>query len=355
MVRTRHMWLVAVASLAFAGGACKKDEPKAADKPADKADKPAEKTDKPAEPGMGKPVDKVPAATPSVNANAGDLALLPLDSEVVMGLNWAQLQKSDLWKQFVEPKLMAQAAPGIEKFKAACGFNPMETITSVSAGVKGVGEPKPTGAFVVHGIDKAKVMSCMDKAKEEAKKDGTDVVVEGDIILIKDAKGDNVGFTFTNDSTLLAVVGPAATKEGVTEAAAGKGTLATSATFTEMYSKINTGDSLWMLMNGNSKAFDKMPMGMKLKAMFGSLNVTDGLALDLRVRLDSADKAAELANMGKMQAAQAAKMVDKLEITNDGADVHVEVALSQAKLQSLVKQFGGMLGGMGGGGSMGAP
>jgi hypothetical protein len=90
--------------------------------------------------------------------------------------------------------------------------------------------------------------------------------------------------------------------------------------------------------------------------MYGSLNVTDGLALDLRMRLDSPDKAAELANMGKMQAAQAAKMFDKLDISADGADVHIQVGLSQQKLNDLIKQFGGMLGGaMGGGMAGGAP
>lgn len=149
------------------------------------------------------------------------------------------------------------------------------------------------------------------------------------------------------------MIGPAATKEGVTEAASGKGTLATSPTFTEMYGKINTSDSLWMLMNGNSKAFDKMPMGVKLKALFGSLNVTDGLALDMRARLDSPDKASEMANMGKAQAAQAAKMFDKLDISADGADVHVQIGLSQEKLKALITQFGGMLGGAMGGGMAG--
>ncbi len=352
MVRNRSAWLVAALAIGLTGGACKKDEAKPADKtPAGSADKVA---DKAADPGMAKPVEKAATPAPGVNANAGDLALLPLDSEVVMGLNWSQLQKSDLWTKLVAPKLMASAQPGLEKFKAACGFDPMQTITSLSAGVKGIGDTaQPTGAFVVHGLDKAKTMGCMDKAKEEAKKDGSEVTIDGDIVLVKDAKGTNVGFTFTNDSTLLAVLGPAATKEGVAEAAAGKGTLATSATFTEMYSKINTQDSLWMLMNGNSKAFDKMPMGVKMKALFGSLNVTDGLSLDVRARLDSADKAAELANMGKMQAQQAAKMFDKLDISNDGADVHVQVGLSQQKLQALVQQFGGMLGGAMGGGMAG--
>jgi hypothetical protein len=126
----------------------------------------------------------------------------------------------------------------------------------------------------------------------------------------------------------------------------------------EMYSKINTQDSLWMLMNGKSKAFDKAAtMGFKLQAVFGSINVTDGLTLDFRMRVESPDQATTVANTFKSQAAGAASMFDKLDITNDGSDVKLAIALSNAKLQALIKQFAPMLGGMGGGGmgGMGGP
>ena len=45
---------------------------------------------------------------------------------------------------------------------------------------------------------------------------------------------------------------------------------------------------------------------------------------------------------------------DKLSIVGDGSDVRFTVALSELKLQQLVKNFGSMLGAFaGGGGSMG--
>jgi hypothetical protein len=43
-------------------------------------------------------------------------------------------------------------------------------------------------------------------------------------------------------------------------------------------------------------------------------------------------------------------MVDKLEVGNDGSDVKVSVAMSQQKLEGLVKNLGAMFGGRGGGG-----
>src|SRR5512146_2539723 len=93
MVRFRNGWLVAVVALGLGAAACKKSDDAKKTDPAN--DKVADKTD-------NKTPDKgdKPAVMPISDQNAGDLALLPVDSEVVMGLNIAQLQQSALWKQF---------------------------------------------------------------------------------------------------------------------------------------------------------------------------------------------------------------------------------------------------------------
>jgi hypothetical protein len=116
-----------------------------------------------------------------------------------------------------------------------------------------------------------------------------------------------------------------------------------------MYGKVKTSDSLWFLLNGNSKVFEKVAaMGIKPKAVFGSLNVTDGLSLDMRMRMETPDAASQLANMGKAQIQQAAKMFDQIDVNADGSDVKFTVVLSNQKLQALISQFSGMFGGLGG-------
>jgi hypothetical protein len=136
---------------------------------------------------------------------------------------------------------------------------------------------------------------------------------------------------------------------------AGNSALKSSPPFLDMYSKVKTTDSLWGLMNGSSQVFDKMgSMGIKAKAMFGSLNVTDGLSLDLQLRLETPDAAKQLTEMSKQQMTQAAKMFDQIDVSANGSDVKYTVVLSNAKLQALIAQFGPMLGafsGMGGGGA----
>jgi hypothetical protein len=354
MVRFRNGWLVAVVALGLGFAACKKNDDAKSDKAADKT---ADKTpDKAGDKAGDKGGDK--AVTPISDANASDLSLLPADSELVMGLNIGQLSQSALWKQF-GPKIMDKAAGGLADFKAQCGFDPLEAVKSIAIGLKGIGGTgNPEGAVVIHGPDKAKVTGCVDKMKAQAAAKGTEITVDGDVVIVKDKKGVSTAFTFVNDTTMLGVVGPNGTKDGVKDAAKGGSTLKSSATFVEMYQKINTQDSLWMLINGNAPFMSKASgMGVKPKAVFGSINVTDGLTLDLRVRLATPDEAAQFVNMMKGQTgnAQVKAMFDKLDVTSDGADAKFSVAMSNQKLQALIAMAAGMMGGMmgGGGGGMG--
>src|SRR6185312_107351 len=182
MVRIRSGWLAAIAAVGLVTGACKKND------------------DKTAHTGSGATTTTTTTtsgdkATPVAVAGADDLSLLPVDSEMVMGLNFAQLQTSALWKQF-SPKLMEKAATGLAEFKVACGFDPLEAVKSVSMGLKGLGGAQPDGVIVVHGPEKAKVMACVGKAKEEAAKKGTDITVDGDVFIVKDKSGQPSAFTF---------------------------------------------------------------------------------------------------------------------------------------------------------------
>ena len=346
MTRINTLFATVVASGLVLAGACKKDEKKADPAASTKTSDP-----KMAEKPTDKPADK-PAVAP-IGSVGDDLSLLPVDSEAVMGINFSQLQSSALWKKFVEPQMMKGDFPSkLAQFKTKCGFDPMAAIKSLAIGMKGVGGDNPDGVVVVHGAGKKESLDCFEKMKDEAAKSGDEIKRDGDVVLVKSKKGETVAITFVNDTTAVAVVGPNANKDGVLKAAQGGSALKSSPAFVEMYGKINTQASLWMLVNGNAKVFDKAAqMGVKPKAVFGSVNVTDGLSVDMRMRLESADQATQMANTfrGQLQAFQ--PMVDKMDVGAEGADLKFSVAMSQQKLEALVKNLMGMFGGgMGGGG-----
>lgn len=342
MVRTRSL-LIAVVALGLGAGACKKkEENKAAG-----AGTTAEQAGDTSKPG----------AAPALAVAGDDLSLLPADSEMVMGLNFAQLQQSALWKQF-SPKLMEKAASGLAKFKSACGFDPFEQVKSVSIGMKGFdGGKQPEGALVIHGLDKAKSMACLEKAKAEAAQEGTEITIDGDVFTVKAKSGETTAWTFVNNDTLLATLGANASKDTVLAAAKGTSALKTSPTFVDMYSKINTKDSLWLLINGNAAFMQQAAQaGFKPKAVFGSINVTDGLTVDMRIRMGSADEVTQFVNMAKSQTGspQVKQMFDKLDVTADGSDAKIAIGMSNQKLQQLIGMVGGMMGGLMGGG-LGGP
>jgi hypothetical protein len=334
MVRIRHGWLVVVLGLGLGLGlafvtACKKDDSSG-----------------------GKAGNSSGTA-----AFDEDISMLPRDSEVVIGINVAQAMQSGLWKQFAEPKLTTgETMRKLGEFKAKCGIDPMTAVKSVAIGMKGVAGGKPDGAVVVHGMDKAKAMPCLDSMKDDMAKDGIELSHDGDVALFKNTRtGVQVALTYVNDNTALAVFGEQANTASLKAAQAGGQALKSSQPFLDMYHKINTGDSLWLLLSG--KVLEKAAqLGVKTNAVFGSFNVTDGLALDLRMRFETPDDAAKFATMSKSQAQQASKSFDKVDITNDGAEVRFVIALSSQKLKEMVAQLSGLLGAFGGmGGGMGGP
>ncbi|MBA3397585.1 MAG: hypothetical protein H0T89_33485 [Deltaproteobacteria bacterium] len=329
MLTRQRVLVVAIATaLSTFSGACKDKKEEA--KPAPGAPGAATKAD-------GTPAKKLTGAA----AQHPDLDLLPVDSELVLGVNWGQLQASPLWKKFVEPEMLKDKdfTQGMAQFKDRCGFDPFLAVQKMSVGLKGLDADKPDGVIIVHGPDKAKTLACLDKWQAEAAKEDITIKKDGDVVLAT-SDGETVAMTFLSESTALVVIGVNATAEGVKKIAAGGSTLSTSAAFVDMFGKVKTGDSLWALVNGNSKLFeDAGALGIKPKAVFGSVNVTDSVNADVRARLDSPDTATTTANGLRGQAAAMESMVDKLEITNDGADVRLVAAASSQKLEALMKMF----------------
>nr|HEX4313431.1 hypothetical protein [Kofleriaceae bacterium] len=274
-------------------------------------------------------------------SRADDLSLIPVDSDAVLGLNWHSLSASQAWKDLIAPKLASNpdAMANLDKFKALCGFDPMSTITSVTMGLKGIGQAHPDGVVVVHGLDKTKSKACFDKKNAEKAPKDAKVTVDGDVVLVTGSDGQTVAFMFADQSTLLVVVGSQATKDGIAKVAKGGSALKTSAAFTELYKKVNTSDTLWFLINGSAFA-GKMPSGVNVKALFGSVNVTAGVAGDVRARMDSAATATSVTSMAQSQVQGLSSFVDKIAITADGSDVHIVAAMSETKLKSLASLMG---------------
>lgn len=321
MLRIHHGWLVAtlaVSALSLVTG-CKKDE----------------KSGSPTGVNAEKGGDSVGAAD--------DLALLPVDSEVVVGINVAQIVQSPLYKQFVEPARAKRKLGAFDELMTKCGYDPTASLKTVSLGLKGFETGAPDGVAVFRGVEKTKSLDCLEKMKEDMAKEGAEVSKDGDVTLIKGKQGETTAVSFINDTTAVMVVGKNANAAGVKAVVSGGAALKSSPTFLAMYGKVKTGDSVWFLLNG--KILDKAAMiGAKPKALFGSINATDGITVDTKMQLDTPEAATQMATSLKDKAQMGAAYVDKLDFSSDGDVVTIAVVVSNQKLQSLVAQFGAFVG-----------
>jgi RNA polymerase sigma factor (sigma-70 family) len=291
-----------------------------------------------------------PRAIASRSVAEADLAILPADSEAVIGVNFAQLSRSALWKTWVAP--MVANNDGFREIEQLCGFNPMTSLGSISLGLKGLGDNDTvSGVIIIHGFERAKSMSCFDsQGVAEAEKAGTKVTIDNGVVLMASTDGpDHVAFTFIDNTTALVVIGPdAASKESVQRIAAGNGGVHNSTVFASAIQSINTDDSIWLMVAEGSSFLDNLNTEIaqytttKLGTMYLSLNVTDSLALDAGLRLGSpaavATVVAEIEK--KMSATELAQTIrgtfDQLDVLADGNDLILSVSMSGPQIVSLV-------------------
>jgi hypothetical protein len=281
-------------------------------------------------------------------ASNKDLDLVPAESEVVLGLDLAGAQKSALFRDLLLPMLTrsADVQKVVETLKTKCNIDPLTAATGLTAGIRGVGTRNPDVVAVVHGIDKAKALSCLDQVKEELAAERIEVTRDGDAVMMKGEGGD-LAFTFTGDATAVVVMGSKADKEGVLAAAQGKSTLKASKEFADMYSRVKTSHTVWYLVKGDVEMIAKNleRLNVRSKAIFGSANVTDGLELRGHMRVETEEQATNVVDLLKSQEAMFGKMADKIEIDRDKNDVRTMVKLTQAQLKSVLGLLQSVAGG----------
>lgn len=293
-----------------------------------------------------------PTAAPrqiASRSNAGaDLAYVPADADAVLGFNFTQLQHSALWQQFVAKDLAD--SPELKAFVADCGFDPLQSLSHVTVGLKGLGGDAISGAVVIHGLAKAKAMTCFDtRAMPELAKAGPHVRVDRDVVMIDSPdRTSHAGFTFVDDSTALIVIGDAAqTRQGILDVATGNHGLRGTPGFSDALSDVNTDASMWAMLSDASPIVGTVNGAIspytqqKLGTLYFSLDVSDALALDAGVHLGSpADVARAVATItSKIDAIDPNKSLrqyfDQLDVFADGSDLIFSVAIAGNQLIPL--------------------
>ena len=276
---------------------------------------------------------------------ADPLGFLPVDAEVILGLDVDSVRKSALWPQLAG-RLSTAGGDRLRAFEATCGFDPMTTVHAITIGIKNLKQNTPDGVMVVHGLDRPQLMGCMAKAQQ---KGDHKVMIEDGIVSIRGSETppSTVAFAFVDASTVVAVIGPTASKAQLQAVLAAGVPLRTSPAFNELVKLTDLESSMWMILNGSSSVFDQAAsaIGSRPKAIMGSVNLGAGLTMNMRLRLEGAAQAQQFQQMINGQIGMVRAMFDKLDITTDAADIVVALAMSDQQLNNIVQLVVGQLGG----------
>jgi len=292
------------------------------------------------------PKDPTPHGKDYSATIADPLGFLPADSEIVFGLDVDSVRRSTLGPPLAA-RLAELGGTELTLFKQTCGFDPMTTVHAITLGIKNVKQATPDGVIVVHGLDRPQLTNCMSRAQS---RDPKVVTIQNGIVEINNRDpnkpdGSKVVFAFVDASTVVGVIGPTANRDRLQTVLASGVPLRSSLSFVELIKLTDLESSLWGVINGASSVFDQVAgLGMRPKAVFGSLTLANGMSIAMRLRLESPAQATQLQQLANGQVGMARSMFEKLDITTDNADVVVAAAMNDQQLTAILSLAGVSLG-----------
>jgi hypothetical protein len=265
------------------------------------------------------------------------LAALPADVDAVIGLSGSSLRSSGLYKKY-QPMLMEAAGDEIAKVKDKCGFDPTQKVDQVVIALKG--EQGEAVTVVAQGLTKAELGGCLEKFAAEK---GGKVITDGNVMVVEKADSDKpMTLLWLDDKTvMMAKRGEGdGGKEVLQALAAGKDTLTSSKAFMDVINNVNTGASVWFVSNGKSPMAAKVPT--KFLAAYGTVQVKDGLDIDMAMRFETEAEAKQLADMaqgqvGQLKSSPFGGMIGEIKIEAKGKDVAFKTSMTAAQIDQIAQ------------------
>jgi hypothetical protein len=274
---------------------------------------------------------EAPVATDPYARTIGDpLGFLPRDTEIVLHLDATALRRTPLWAR-LEPVVLDKALGPLEPLRSACGFDPLHQIERITAGVRR--RESPEGVFVVVGLDRAQLMGCMMRIAKSAPQT---LQIERNVVVMPRAEPRPTAFTFVDAHTLVMVIGPGAkTADGVRTVLGAGSPLRANERMMAMFARITEPHHGWLIVDGEEKALATFSaLGGVPAALLAVVDMPAGASMQAVLHMKVDAEATSVATMLRGQAQAVGTMVDKLEITQDGVDVIVDLALTEAQLMT---------------------
>jgi hypothetical protein len=221
---------------------------------------------------------------------------LPADAKLVIGVDFAAIQKTELFATYY-PMLLekADAAKTIETMKDTCKIDPLAVVQAV---VVATSSDQQDGAVYIAlaGVDKAKLLSCVQlaaqsKADKTAAEKPAKVSVKQDGNITQVSSGTDAAFFGWVGKDVIVVSLRAQDKASLVKWMGGKGALARS-TLGKTIARTNTSATLW----GAGEETKEIEAGITVKGGYGAVKFSKGnVDADVHAVMESAAQATTMA------------------------------------------------------------
>ncbi len=275
-------------------------------------------------------------AEPKPVASDDLLAYLPMDAELVVGVDLTLLRQAALYRTF-EKQLLD--AVGKELAAAQrCGVDPARSLQRVTLAGKTDSSKDFDGVVVLRGVDTALALPCI--AREAASKGK--VESSGDVVVLTGTNSeDSFVAAATGSSTLVLQMSPAASRASITSVLASGAPLRASPTFMGLFDRREPGAAVWGMVNGNAPFMASAKMaGVNPRSIDGTVRVTDELTAVLRMTMPSAAEADQVVQSAQAMLPSARNMLSRLDVHAEGAVVRFDAVATESQLRTLAGMAG---------------
>jgi hypothetical protein len=222
---------------------------------------------------------------------------LPADAKLVIGLDLAAVQKTQLFTQ-LWPVLLekADATKVINEMKAQCKIDPLVVVQSFVLAM--TGDQDEGAAYVaLSGIDKARLSSCLQREIQAHADKGAKVTIkqDGNVTQVSDGK-DSMFLGWVSKDV---VVVPLHTQDRATllKWMSGNGALAKT-TVGKTLGKVNTSAAMW----GAGEGAREFEPGIVITGGYGAVTFARGnVDANVHAKLENAGQASAMASSAQKQ------------------------------------------------------
>jgi hypothetical protein len=237
------------------------------------------------------------AGADSSKAWSAAKAGLPADAKLVVGVDFAAVQKTQLFAT-LWPKLLekAEVAKALGMMKDTCKIDPLVVVQGM---VVAMSDDQQDGAgyLAISGIDKAKLSSCLQRAVQGlADKDAkVSLKQDGNITQVSDGK-DSIFLGWVSKDVIVVSL-HTQDKASLVKWMGGKGALAKTG-IGKAIAKVNTSAAIW----GAGETSKEVQPGVIVKGGYGAVTFSKGnLGADVHGVMESAAQAATMASSANKQ------------------------------------------------------